>query len=548
MKIKYFVIASCILFYCFNLGAQTLKMQKQVFSNGFYSGQASDNGLLKMNSTIGQGFATFKLSESNGNMYPGFWFPDTSKINADLLANKSEVNFASTQRNQTKTDSIKFTNIGKVKLKIKTIDITGNNSNLFMKQTGNKNEGDELAIGDSIIIPIKFISSQTGSFDAAIRVICEYDNKGNLQTLTKSVPLKAVTADQTCLSVNDLLIENSYVNFDNRRGVLVFTNKNCTQGVDITSHSFDTILNPSQFKIININPAPPCSLSYNKTIEVIVEFCPTKVGKAIAQFSLFDKAGLKTTGNISATGVAIDASTPRTVVQLVSNPSDTVNIGDVVNLLLKIVDSKNTSLTTSSRFEATILYDSQILTSVRKVCLGNDDCIPLIFQPEYLSGRYDIQIYTKEAKYRTDNILLSYNTKATLGRTDSTRLIIQSFKWLDDPILALKINDGVLYVKPCLADGKRLIDFKGSNSAINTLYPNPPNEGLTIDFNILEDGITKLYITDMIGEKRQSIIDAQMTSGNHIINTNVKDLESGVYNIILQTQNEVLKQRLIIVK
>ena len=60
-------------------------------------------------------------------------------------------------------------------------------------------------------------------------------------------------------------------------------------------------------------------------------------------------------------------------------------------------------------------------------------------------------------------------------------------------------------------------------------YPNPFNPETTIRFYLPTSGKVKISIYDVLGRSVKTILDAQLTAGDHSINFNASDVASGIY-------------------
>ena len=65
--------------------------------------------------------------------------------------------------------------------------------------------------------------------------------------------------------------------------------------------------------------------------------------------------------------------------------------------------------------------------------------------------------------------------------------------------------------------------------ALNQNYPNPFNPSTKIDFSLAVDSKITLKVFNMLGEEVTTLINGNMASGNHYVNFNALNLNSGVY-------------------
>ena len=79
-------------------------------------------------------------------------------------------------------------------------------------------------------------------------------------------------------------------------------------------------------------------------------------------------------------------------------------------------------------------------------------------------------------------------------------------------------------------------------------YPNPFNPTTSINFSIPQSGKVYLSVMNSIGQVVETLIDEQMTSGDHQVRFNAGNLPSGVYFYKLETGNFVDVKKMILIK
>jgi len=80
------------------------------------------------------------------------------------------------------------------------------------------------------------------------------------------------------------------------------------------------------------------------------------------------------------------------------------------------------------------------------------------------------------------------------------------------------------------------------------LKPNPANETIDIDFELIENGETSVYLSNSNGEIVKTLINGSLEKGKHSKVLNTKDLTSGTYFITLQTSTIKKSEKIEIVK
>ncbi|MBC8416221.1 MAG: T9SS type A sorting domain-containing protein [Candidatus Cloacimonetes bacterium] len=84
-------------------------------------------------------------------------------------------------------------------------------------------------------------------------------------------------------------------------------------------------------------------------------------------------------------------------------------------------------------------------------------------------------------------------------------------------------------------------------------YPNPFNPSTTIAYNMIEAGKVSIEVFNIKGQKVKTLINEQMTAGNHDVtwdgkDTNNKSVSSGIYFYKMKTGNYVSTKKMILMK
>jgi hypothetical protein len=85
-------------------------------------------------------------------------------------------------------------------------------------------------------------------------------------------------------------------------------------------------------------------------------------------------------------------------------------------------------------------------------------------------------------------------------------------------------------------------------AALGRNYPNPFNPSTTIPFELSTSAHVRLEVYDMLGRRVALLIDEPRRAGDHTARFEAGNLPSGVYLARMQTGNEVLTQKMILVK
>jgi len=83
---------------------------------------------------------------------------------------------------------------------------------------------------------------------------------------------------------------------------------------------------------------------------------------------------------------------------------------------------------------------------------------------------------------------------------------------------------------------------------INRIYPNPFNPQTTIDFEISEPTMVQLNIYNLNGQKLDILKNTFTLPGNYSVIWNGTHHPSGIYFVILQSSNSIVKQKMMLIK
>ncbi|HGY55492.1 MAG TPA: T9SS type A sorting domain-containing protein, partial [Caldithrix abyssi] len=79
-------------------------------------------------------------------------------------------------------------------------------------------------------------------------------------------------------------------------------------------------------------------------------------------------------------------------------------------------------------------------------------------------------------------------------------------------------------------------------------YPNPFNPETVIRYQLPEAGPVQLSVYNALGQKVQELVNEKQEAGNYTVKFNGQTLASGVYLYKLQTGNNVLTRKMILLR
>lgn len=107
------------------------------------------------------------------------------------------------------------------------------------------------------------------------------------------------------------------------------------------------------------------------------------------------------------------------------------------------------------------------------------------------------------------------------------------------------------------------IDFNGTYKYSNTVnadisipakfelsqnYPNPFNPSTTINYSLAKDGIVSLAVYNLLGQQVASLVNGNQKAGAYHINFDASKLSSGVYYYRLESNNNVMVKKMLLMK
>lgn len=175
---------------------------------------------------------------------------------------------------------------------------------------------------------------------------------------------------------------------------------------------------------------------------------------------------------------------------------------------------------------------------------------------EPLDGNYGIDIVngTRKIKvnlnstFSSDSIIGTVKFKVGLGNDTTTSLKVESLRPLGKGKLLLNKKDGLFKLTGiCYEGGTRLIETEGRISLAQNV-PNPVSGITDISFEIIEKGLTKLYLIDVLGNTVLTIINQELKPNSYTIQLNSSDLPAGKLFYVLETPTQKLVKSMDIIK
>lgn len=93
-----------------------------------------------------------------------------------------------------------------------------------------------------------------------------------------------------------------------------------------------------------------------------------------------------------------------------------------------------------------------------------------------------------------------------------------------------------------------IIQLVPQSTAIQGIYPNPFNPDTKIRYSISKPLDTKISVYNVLGDKKQILVNERKNPGQYEASFNGKDLPSGTYFVILQSGNTIETRKIMLLK
>lgn len=368
---------------------------------------------------------------------------------------------------------------------------------------------------DKAIATLGLLMTNTGYLGQAVTIPLSLKNKIKFaESMAKTVSAD-ISFDATVLSPTKLTPVGTVTN-GIRTIPVVFksdqTNNDETLILDFNVLSSATVTSTA----LTIKPTP---VSDNKAVNIIIENGLFTINTSTAQLSLIKSSDFHQ------------------------------EAGKTIDFPIKLIDANGTLKAFNQGIKSQVRYNGSVLESVgmtsKAGVKANERVVDIsqnIVFPEFDKGKdnspqapitYPVKTITFRAMLGTE-----VNTTVYVENVD-----VLTGKILVNPDSSIFTLDGV-----CLQGGTRLYDPTKSEFMLSQINPNPVSGITNVNYHILEMGIHKMWIIDMLGNKVLEIMNDNFNEGNYVSKFDASSLPSGAYRIILQSPTEIQSQIIQVMK
>jgi hypothetical protein len=220
-------------------------------------------------------------------------------------------------------------------------------------------------------------------------------------------------------------------------------------------------------------------------------------------------------------------------------PTITAAPGEHVTVPIMLKSSQNLDRNDVHNFKANLRFNATLLAPADRT------------YPSVINGTDRIMTITgARPANATSGEIAKIELIAALGDTISTPLFLETFRWIDTAngfVPTTTFNGTFTLTGICTNGGQRLVDASGAVH-LKEARPNPTNSRTEIEYEVVEQGRTQLFVVDMLGKRVLSLVDGDINAGSYMVEFDASRLESGMYFYILQTPTQRLTRTMQVVK
>jgi uncharacterized protein (TIGR02145 family) len=439
----------------------------------------------------------------------GIYFP--SNPTGPRITTRGKLEYDTLVCNSFIEDTIIVYSVGSEKIIITKAEIVGTNKDDFRITAPNPAVNVEINSKDSLLVLINFEPKSTGLKTAQLNIE-NNDPKKPLITHNLTGRKDSVAFE---INPNEIKFENVKENSKAYNDIIKLKN---TGTKELYWHLPIKINNDFDIMSIDPNPTP-----VNNESIVTIRFNGGANGYKTLYDYLLSEENCGRSSILKLSAIVGDVPVDATAFIRVDSSINEYKPGDEVIIPVYLENSQNLEKATISGFTADLVFNATLLVPIKDTPMGkrvNDiRTIPITLRLPPKQG----------------NILENYYFEATLGNDTTTALVLENLKSIGDSIQVSKTDGRFTLAGVCIEGGQpRLIDAS-RQIALHLLRPNPTEDKLTIEYEIIESGKTEIYLVNSFGIRVKDILSLEGKVGSFAIDADLRDLSSGMYFIVLET-------------
>ena len=408
-------------------------------------------------------------------------------------------------------------NSGSVEIEVNELRISGSDLSAFDMISGLPPF--TVPTGESREVELRFTPNTARRFNATLEIF------SNVDTLA---PLLSGDGVHPQLRIDATVIDFGLVEVGDQKDSLVQVVVSNVGGVPLTISSTQQD-GPDHTSFFILSGKAPFILAPGESHAMLLRFAPTVSGRTNGTIQF----GYNGPGSPATVILFGEGFCPTTITRAHATVGDIAGApGDKVALPFNIVSldppppSQPGISFAPLDFRATFAFNSSLLTPVDQTAIVEERLLERIASWE---GRW----------HPLDSSITWVNGEPTfvagLGNAESTPVRIDDITWSQGCPPDVAKSDGMFVLHELCRDGGTRLFSTDGQLKLGKATPNPALSETTIRFALIEEGVTRLYVVDMGGERIATIADDVMIPGSYTATLNVSTLGQGNYILVLET-------------
>jgi hypothetical protein len=201
----------------------------------------------------------------------------------------------------------------------------------------------------------------------------------------------------------------------------------------------------------------------------------------------------------------------------------TARAGSIVEIPVFLRNARNLNLTGATGFYANLRFHTSLLAPTGNTPKGSIS-----------NGYRTIPLDNIPLQADAAGILTRLHFIAMLGDREGTDLLLENAFALRGNVTVTAVPGYFRLDGICREGGERLFQSSGKISLLPN-RPNPFNAATLLEYEVIENGPTRLTVLDFLGRTIATLVDGAVAPGRYTIPFDASTLESGTYILILQT-------------
>ncbi|MFH1051569.1 MAG: Omp28-related outer membrane protein [bacterium] len=209
--------------------------------------------------------------------------------------------------------------------------------------------------------------------------------------------------------------------------------------------------------------------------------------------------------------------------------TDSAKAGEIVEIPIYLRNASNLEYSEVENFTTDLVFNSTLLAPIDYT------------EKNILNGQRRLAL-TLPIVPISDSTLASIKFVVGLGNSESTELILENFTAIGDDLIIDTISGTFKLLGICKEGGDRLINAGAGNLKLMIIAPNPSDNEIEIEYELIEEGTIQIDIYNYQVIVVKNILKKVMKPGKYIQKIELSDLPQGTYFIIIRTPGYRISQ------